>query len=127
MGGSLLDTNCVIAVFAEDPAAKELVARASQTYLSTVVLGELYYGARRSSGPAENVERVDAWTAAGTVIGCDLATARRYGQVKGSLRSKGKPIPDNDVWIAAIALQHGLVLTRDTHFSFVDGLQVTSW
>jgi len=59
---------------------------------------------------------------------CDLRTAHQYGIVKELLRRKGRPIPENDVWIAATALLHGLPLvTRDAHFAHVDGLVVEVW
>jgi len=48
--------------------------------------------------------------------------------VRDRLRLKGRPIPENDIWIAAVALQHGLPLaTRDDHFNEVDGLRVENW
>jgi tRNA(fMet)-specific endonuclease VapC len=56
---------------------------------------------------------------------CDAATAREYGRIKEILRAKGKPIPENDIWIAAMAVQHGLTLaTRDQHFGEVPNLVV---
>ncbi len=59
---------------------------------------------------------------------CDEETARFYGVVKHSLLRKGRPIPENDMWIAASAWQHGLtVATRDGHFDFVDDLSVEHW
>ncbi len=55
-------------------------------------------------------------------------TALNYGQIKNELRSKGKPIPENDVWIAALAIQHGLtLLSRDPHFQNVSNLVVEAW
>ncbi len=58
----------------------------------------------------------------------DAQTARRYGQVKDSLRQKGRPLPENDLWIAALAEQHSLVLvSRDAHFAEVEGLECESW
>jgi len=58
----------------------------------------------------------------------DQATTERYGQIKAELAQVGRPIPDNDLWIAAIARQHGLVLaTRDAHFAHVPGLQTLTW
>jgi tRNA(fMet)-specific endonuclease VapC len=62
------------------------------------------------------------------VLGCDTATARQYGRIKNALRARGRPIPDNDIWIAAIALQHDLtLLSRDRHFGAVAGLVVETW
>jgi tRNA(fMet)-specific endonuclease VapC len=59
---------------------------------------------------------------------CDEQTARQYGRISQQLRKKGRPIPQNDMWIAALALQHGLTLvTRDAHFSHIDGLLLQDW
>ena len=56
------------------------------------------------------------------------ATARRYGTIKNELRRKGRPIPENDIWIAATAIEHALVLvTRDDHFRETDGLEIEAW
>jgi tRNA(fMet)-specific endonuclease VapC len=61
------------------------------------------------------------------VVG-DGATALEYGYVKTGLKKRGKPIPENDVWIAACAFQHDLILvTRDGHFEYVEGLRFESW
>ena len=62
------------------------------------------------------------------MLGCDTQTARHYGQVKNQLRVKGRPIPENDLWIAAVARQHALTLvTRDKHFSDIDDLPTVGW
>ena len=58
----------------------------------------------------------------------DAETARQYGEIKESLRAKGRPIPENDIWIAAIAFQYQLSLvTRDQHFSEIKGLAIKTW
>ena len=55
-------------------------------------------------------------------------TAERYGEIKDILRSKGRPIPYNDIWIGALALQHGLTLvSRDEHFGEIEGLDLQKW
>ncbi len=62
------------------------------------------------------------------VLNCDAITAQHFGQIKDHLRLKGRLIPDNDVWIAAVAQQYGLPLaTRDGHFKEVDGLVLEVW
>ncbi len=59
---------------------------------------------------------------------CDEGVARFYSEVKDDLRRKGRPVPENDVWIAATALRHDLALaTRDSHFEHVDKLRVERW
>jgi tRNA(fMet)-specific endonuclease VapC len=127
-GRYLLDTNIVIALFANDIAVSEHLSDASEVFVSSIVLGELYYGARKSSQTERNLERLDEFAAMSSVVVCDAAIARRYGQVKDRLRQKGHPIPENDIWIAAVALEHQLTLvTRDDHFHQVEGLALQAW
>lgn len=127
-GSYLLDTNILLAVFAQDMAVLARLATTQQVYIPSIVLGELYYGAFNSGRVVENVARVDEAARSARVLACDAVTGRHYGQVKLSLRRKGRPIPENDVWIAALALQHGLTLvSRDAHFMHVDGLVLESW
>jgi tRNA(fMet)-specific endonuclease VapC len=127
-GKILLDTNIVIALFAGEDLVRNRLAQTEEVFLPSTVLGELYYGARKSGHPAANLARIDEFAAATAVLACDATTARYYGQIKDHLRSKGCPIPENDVLIAAIAQQYGLPLaTRDEHFEAVDGLVVENW
>ncbi|MEA5574914.1 PIN domain-containing protein [Anabaena sp. UHCC 0451] len=59
---------------------------------------------------------------------CNIETSRKYGEIKNQLRLKGRPLPENDIWIAAISLQYNLILvTRDAHFQEVENLQTVSW
>ncbi|MCA9183212.1 MAG: hypothetical protein KDA51_17235 [Planctomycetales bacterium] len=61
-------------------------------------------------------------------VPCDDGTARIYAEIELSLRNKGRPIPDNGIWIAASAVQHLLTLvTRDEHFDSVDRLNLVRW
>ncbi len=127
-GKYLLDTNMVIALFADDTAVKDNLAKAEEVFVPSIVIGELGFGARKSARVKENLERIDEFVANSVVLACDTETARRYGEIKNALRIKGHPIPENDIWIAAIALQHDLTLTtRDTHFSEIENLKVTTW
>jgi tRNA(fMet)-specific endonuclease VapC len=75
-----------------------------------------------------NLLDVEILALSGAAIACDIGTARIYGRIRHELRAKGRPIPVNDTWIAAIALQHDLtLLTRDEHFKAVDHLPLQSW
>ena len=127
-GKSLLDTNIVIALFAQDRAVAEKLAEAEEVFIPSIVLGELHFGARNSSRVEENIARLDAFVESSAILRCDGATARHYGQVKHRLKVAGTPIPENDIWIAAVAMQFGLALvTRDDHFSAVEALQLELW
>ncbi|HEV2197955.1 MAG TPA: type II toxin-antitoxin system VapC family toxin [Candidatus Acidoferrum sp.] len=126
-GKALLDTNVVIAIFSGEKSISEHLSR-TEVCVSSTVLGELYFGARKSANVAANLSKIDQFAAAIQVLSCDAATAQFYGQIKEQLRSKGRPIPENDIWIAAAALQHGLSLaTRDDHFKEIDRLRTERW
>ena len=127
-GRILIDTNIVIALFAGEAVVQQHLAESDEVFLSSIVLGELYYGAQKSTGVETNISRINMLTVGNAVLGCDLITAQHYGAIKDHLRTKGHPIPENDVWIAATAKQHQLTLvTRDEHFQAVEGLAVEQW
>ena len=127
-GRILLDTNILIALLAEEPAVVRGVEEAEAVHVPAIALGELYYGARKSGRAAANVDRVAKLAAASSVLACDAATAAIYGEIKAALRAKGTPIPENDLWIAALAKQHNVTLaSRDEHFDVVPGLVRQAW
>lgn len=127
-GKCLLDTNIVIALFADESTVKENLAKTDEVFIPSIVIGELNYGARKSARSKENLARIDDFAESNVVLGCDTGTAHFYGEIKNALRVKGHPIPENDIWIAAIALQHGLTLvTRDAHFSEIENLKTAAW
>ena len=127
-GSYLLDTNAVIARRAGDELLEALFTRDDHLLVSVVTAGELIFGALRSGRVEANLAALSAYIQPENVLVCDLATARHYGEVKRQLRSIGRPVPDNDTWIAATAIQHDLVLvTRDAHFDHIEGLTCLSW
>ncbi len=89
------------------------------------VVSELRYGALNSQRAADNLDRVNELVSRCPVLVIDDAVSTHYAEVRIRLKRLGKPIPENDVWIAAICLRYRLPLaTDDAHFSVVDGLQV---
>ncbi len=123
----LLDTNIVIALLAGEGRVVQSIMEASEILIPVIVLG-VYYGACRSTRAEENVAKIDRLAAVSTILPCDLHTARWYGIVKDLLRRQGTPIPENDIWIAALARQHRLVLvSRDRHFEHVADLDLVVW
>jgi tRNA(fMet)-specific endonuclease VapC len=127
-GRYLLDTNIIIALFAGDQTVVDQINRASEIFVPSIVIGELYYGAFNSGKKQTNIDRIDQLCTQVTVLNCDDFTARLYGQIKKVLKDKGTPIPENDIWIAAIAIQYNLIVfTRDSHFRNVDGLNLDKW
>src|SRR5438477_11929433 len=127
-GKYLLDTNIVIAILAGETNVLERLVESDEVFVPVVVLGELYYGARKSAHVNRNISRIDGLAANSALLGCDLNTSRHYGRIKNELRAKGRPIPENDIWIAAVGKQHSLTLiTRDAHLGEVDGLAIEAW
>ncbi|PWU06913.1 MAG: VapC toxin family PIN domain ribonuclease [Terriglobia bacterium] len=127
-GRYLLDTNIVIALLEGEEAILSNLDQASEVFVSATVLGELFYGAAKSGRPGENTDKVERFAAGRSILTCDVDVARAYGRLKQSLREKGRPIPENDIWIAATAVCHGLVLiTRDRHFQEIDDLSISEW
>jgi tRNA(fMet)-specific endonuclease VapC len=127
-GRFLLDTNIVIALLEGDDSVVSQLGPAAELFVPATVFGELFFGAAKSGHPSENAARVLRFAAASSILNCDLDAAREYGQMKQRLREKGRPLPENDIWIAAAAKRYGLVLvTRYRHFREVDDLTVVEW
>ncbi|MHC4473661.1 MAG: PIN domain-containing protein [Planctomycetota bacterium] len=121
----LLDTNAYVAVARGHPEVAALVRRAERLLFSVVVLGELLSGFRAGSRERRNrqelLEFLDSpWVELAPVT---EVTADRYGRVVAQLKEKGTPIPTNDAWLAAQALETGAdLLTFNRHFETVEGL-----
>jgi tRNA(fMet)-specific endonuclease VapC len=127
-GRFLLDTNIVLALFANDRTVVEQIEDAEEIFIPSIVLGELYYGARRTGNSRENIAWIYEFAEANTILLCDAETARWYGVLKDLLRQNNGLLPENDVWIAALALQYGLILvTRDPQFQEVTNLKIVYW
>lgn len=127
-GKYLLDTNIATALFAGDPVVQEKVRNAEYIAVAPPIIGELRFGAQKSNKVAENLRKIDIFVQQIIIFFCDLETARWDRIIKDKLRRKGLPIPNNDIWIAAITRQRGLILvTRDSHFDEVESLQVEHW
>jgi tRNA(fMet)-specific endonuclease VapC len=127
-GRFLLDTNIIVALFKDDPTVHQRLSERPRVLVSTVVLGELYYGAQNSTRLSKNLRQINRLLTRAAVLKNDGLTAYEYGLIGSELRAKGRPIPENDVWIAAAARRHGLILvSRDQHFSEVERLQWEQW
>ena len=127
-GRVLLDTNIVIGLFAKDESILFHLSQTAHIFIPAIVLGELYFGAFKSAHPDNNVRAIEQLITARAVLICDGITASHYGRIKKALRDKGRPLPENDIWIAAIGQQHALkVITRDHHFNEIDDLIVEAW
>ena len=120
-----LDSNVYSLLFRGHAMVAEIVRRSQEVVLSAVVIGELLYGYRYGSRMARNLRELDDFLANPrvTLATVSRTTADRYARIATSLRAKGRPIPTNDIWIAAHAMETGSeLISSDGHFKHVDGL-----
>lgn len=121
----LLDSNAYSHLKRGHAAMAELVRNSQEVLFSAVVAGELLYGFRRGDRFQKNVRELQVFLDSPyvTFVPVGTVTADRYSRVAASLRAKGRPIPSNDIWIAAQAMETGAELVSfDEHFEHVGGL-----
>ncbi len=125
-----LDTNIVVAYFnGNQQIAAKLKATLPHIAISSLVLGELLYGAQASQRKDENRDKVYQLLQVVQVVDFDQASAERYSVIRASLRKKGKPTGEVDMLIAAVALAHNAIfVTNNTkHFQHIEGLRLENW
>jgi len=124
----LLDSSVVIRHFRLGGETSILLESFTELYLPSIALGELYAGACRSARPDKNLAQIEEFLASVTMLPSDEAEALHYGRISANLAAKGTPIPQNDMWIAACAMQWNLTLaTTDQHYSQIEGLSCEMW
>jgi tRNA(fMet)-specific endonuclease VapC len=126
MNGSLIDTSVIIKMMHDEPAAINLLQKIEKAYIPVIVKGELFFGAYKSARRDSNMELFRNVLSKFEIIpidGDDIPVS--YALIKSDLEKKGKPIPENDIWIAAIAHVYGLsVATFDGHFSDISQIEL---
>jgi tRNA(fMet)-specific endonuclease VapC len=129
MSGEIsLDTSAAVRFLNGDATITERILSLPEVTLPMVVVGELLFGAENSTRPLQNLPRYLEFISACRGVPLGRETATIYAQVRLALKRKGRPIPMNDVWIAAQCLEHGWVLVSDdTDFDYVDGLILERW
>jgi tRNA(fMet)-specific endonuclease VapC len=123
----LIDTNAYVSYLAGDENVLDFLASADVVYVSVFVVGELYAGFRGGTRYRENKSLFESFLLKTTVefLNATETTADIFGQLKDSLKRAGTPLPMNDIWISAHAIETGSVLiTYDTHFIKLPGLRL---
>jgi predicted nucleic acid-binding protein len=124
----ILDTNALSAAADREPAALQLIARAELVGIPVIVLGEYRIGIIESRRRVEYEMWLRQMIGAATIFNIDEETAGHFADISVELRKIGRPIPTNDIWIAAICRQYGLpVISRDRHFDYVRRLRRIAW
>jgi len=124
----ILDTNALSAAAEGHPGVTQILAGAQQLALPVVVIGEYRYGIARSRHWARYRRWLDGLINDSRVLDVTEQTTHHYAAINLELRETGKPIPTNDLWIAALCRQHNLpLLSRDGHFDAVSGVERLAW
>jgi len=125
----LLDTNAYSEFMTGNTKVLDYIVEAEEIYVSTVMIGELFAGFHGGSKFIENREYFKKFCKKDGIIikNVTIETAEIFGEIKSELRSKGKMIPLNDIWIAAHTIETGSkLITYDSHFKHISGLRICS-
>jgi len=124
----ILDTNAISALLDGDAALQTVLDVADRHHLPVIALGEYRYGLKSSRHRQKLEALLDELEAESFTATLNAATARHYADIRNELKHTGHPIPENDIWIAALGRQHRLaIVSRDEHFDAVNGVRRIGW
>ena len=118
-----VDTNIIVDYLRGNNSVASYLAENRSFVISAIVLGELEFGVQNAKQYSKHAKQLQDFMVDVEVVHLDDKTAFFYGKIKTNLRKLGKPIPDNDIWIAALAMQYNAtLLTNDAHFNNIESL-----
>ena len=118
-----LDTNAAIGILNNQSEVYDILSKYDSICLPVTVCGELIFGAKNSKLSAKNEKRYFEFINSTELLEIDLVVAEIYASVRLNLKKKGTPIPENDIWIAAICIANEIPLyTFDKHFQNIKGI-----
>jgi predicted nucleic acid-binding protein len=124
----ILDTNAVSDLLEGNERLAALLAPDLRHHLPIMVMGEYRFGLLGSRRGERLEPLIDQLESESRVLSPDVETARIYAQVRRQLKRAGTPIPENDIWIASLSIQHRLpIASRDDHFDRVEGVDRLDW
>ena len=124
----ILDTNALSAFVDGEASVGQILRRQGRAAIPVIVLGEFRYGIAQSKHRSAYESWLESQLPSFDILTVTEETAVAYAALRVALKRSGRPIPANDAWIAALALQHRLsILSRDEHFDVVPGLERESW
>ena len=124
----ILDTNALSAFVDGDTGVAEALGRHARVAIPVIVLGEFRYGIAESRHRSQYEAWLVSYLPRFDILSVTEETTIAYARVRIALKRSGRPIPANDAWIAALAIQHALpVLSRDEHFDAVPDIDRESW
>jgi len=124
----ILDTNALSAFVDGERRIGQILRRQTRAAIPVIVLGEFRYGIAQSKYRSAYEAWLESELPYFDILVVTEETAVAYAELRVVLKRSGRPIPANDAWIAALALQHRLaILSRDEHFDVVPGLERARW
>jgi predicted nucleic acid-binding protein len=124
----ILDTNALSAWGEGDRELQRALPPTTRFEIPVITIGEYLWGLARSRRSAVLRPWLAEAIASSEVLTITVSTAESYATVRQTVQGKGRPIPANDLWIAALALEHQLpILSRDSHFDVIDGIDRVTW
>ncbi len=121
----ILDTNIIIELFRGNVEIKSIFNLNDKLHIPFAVLGELYLGAYKSNNIEKHLIQIENFIQNCYILNPDEDTSNQYGLLKSKLLKKGKPIPENDIWIAAISKQYKFqLITLDKHFLEISEIKI---
>lgn len=126
-GNYLLDSNAIIDFFrGKNRFLVELIQNQT-VFVSVIVIGELFYGAENAIQIKKHLTQINEFVSKIRIVEVNFETSKIYGKIRANLKKQGTPIPENDIWIAAIALQNNYTLvTNDKHFNNIENMKLIS-
>lgn len=124
----ILDTNAVSAILVGAPELERLLADSERHHLPLIVIGEYLFGLMGSRHRRRLEPLLGQLEAESIILYADRETAGHYAAIRHELKKKGRPIPENDVWIGSLARQHNLqIASLDSHLDEIPGLARVAW
>ena len=124
----ILDTNGLSALVEGDLRLQPILGKANRVAIPVITLGEYRYGISQSRDRLRYEHWLSSYLPGFQILDIDERTTFSYSTVRSELKKAGKPIPSNDIWIAALCRQYSLpLLSRDRHFDAVPGLTRLAW
>lgn len=124
----ILDTNALSAFAEGNQSVREFIAAASGPCLPVIVIGEYRFGLLASRERERRLQWLGDLARHWAILQISAETAAAYAEIRGQLKQRATPIPSNDAWIAALAVQHQLpILSNDRHFDAVASVQRLNW
>lgn len=123
----LFDTNIIIAFLKNESSVVDFFAEQKEIHISSITVGEMFYGALNSNQNEQNLNLYKKFFNYCNVLKIDKNTSENYARIRFMLKTKGTPIPENDIWIVATALEHSLsIVTRDKHILGIEFIKTIS-